>query len=197
MLDDIEALAALRLVKVYTSRGWSLVSLAHRVVLAEAEDMGIDNTPQVRTIFELTSEHQEKAAQLAGHEYDGEFPGWDTVLCYLDTQFPAPDTTDLSPADVLGDIVEALYPGGDPDAEWSPDTLDEIAGILDRAGLVPEAAHPDLVVGEEGGRDCTGNESVVDDAGCDWCGMANRTGTDGLCDECRASGDEACARGYF
>jgi hypothetical protein len=46
-------------------------------------------------------------------------------------------TTDLVPADVLRDIVEVMYPGGDVDAEWSPDTLDEIAGILDRAGLGP------------------------------------------------------------
>jgi hypothetical protein len=198
MLDDIAALAALRLVKVYTSRGWSLVSLEHRVVLAEAEDMGIDNTPQVRTIFELTSEHEEKAARLAGHEYHGEFPGWDVVLAYLATLFPAADTTDeQSPAAVLADIVEAMYPGGDPDAQWSPDTLDEIAAILGRAGLVPEDAHPDLVVGAEGGSACVGNEPVVTDAGCEWCGMANRTGKDGLCDQCRASGDEACARGHF
>jgi hypothetical protein len=41
-------------------------------------------------------------------------------------------------ARVLNQIVEAMYPGGDPNAEWSPDTLDEIAYILDRAGLVPQ-----------------------------------------------------------
>jgi hypothetical protein len=33
-------------------------------------------------------------------------------------------------------------------------------------------------------------------AGCDWCGMTDRTGQDGLCDQCRASADEVCQRGY-
>ena len=38
---------------------------------------------------------------------------------------------------VLNQIVESMYPGGDPDAEWSSDTLDTIASILQSAGLVP------------------------------------------------------------
>ena len=31
-------------------------------------------------------------------------------------------------------IKEALWPGGDVDHPWSPDTLDEIAGIMHRDG---------------------------------------------------------------
>lgn len=34
-------------------------------------------------------------------------------------------------------ILEAMYPGGDPEAEWSPDTLNEIARVLKDHGLAP------------------------------------------------------------
>ena len=37
------------------------------------------------------------------------------------------------------EILEAMYPGGDPDAEWSPDTLNTIADILKNRGLAPGA----------------------------------------------------------
>jgi len=32
-------------------------------------------------------------------------------------------------------VVEALYPNQDPDFEWSPDTLDEIANIVEGHNL--------------------------------------------------------------
>jgi hypothetical protein len=37
----------------------------------------------------------------------------------------------------LWDIVEILYPEGDPDSEWSSDELAYIARILDDLDLVP------------------------------------------------------------
>lgn len=43
---------------------------------------------------------------------------------------------------VVRAIQNILWFDGDtlePDKAWSPDTLDEIAGVLHRAGLAPEA----------------------------------------------------------
>lgn len=40
---------------------------------------------------------------------------------------------------LIAEIVEAVYPGQDPDAVWSPETLDHVAILLNRAGLTPEA----------------------------------------------------------
>ena len=38
---------------------------------------------------------------------------------------------------VVQGVLEALYPDADPDAEWSPDTLDDVALVLATAGLTP------------------------------------------------------------
>ena len=37
----------------------------------------------------------------------------------------------------LRQIQEILWPGGDPDHQWSPDTLDEIVDVLRQASFVP------------------------------------------------------------
>jgi len=38
---------------------------------------------------------------------------------------------------VVQGVLEALYPEADPDAKWSPDTLDDVALVLATAGLTP------------------------------------------------------------
>ena len=38
---------------------------------------------------------------------------------------------------ILNGVIEALWPGGDPDHEWSPDTLNEIKDALSSYGLDP------------------------------------------------------------
>jgi hypothetical protein len=38
---------------------------------------------------------------------------------------------------VVAGVRDALWPEGDPDHGWSPDTLDEIADLLARSGLGP------------------------------------------------------------
>jgi len=51
------------------------------------------------------------------------------------------DTSKLAEVQVgelLQRIVEAMYPGRDPHAAWSPETVDEVASILADAGLVPD-----------------------------------------------------------
>jgi hypothetical protein len=40
---------------------------------------------------------------------------------------------------VVGRIVAVLYPSDDPDAEWSPDTIDDVARVLADAGFGPHA----------------------------------------------------------
>jgi hypothetical protein len=39
--------------------------------------------------------------------------------------------------ELVAAVAECLWPGGDPDHEWSPDTPDEVAFVLDRHGLRP------------------------------------------------------------
>ncbi len=39
---------------------------------------------------------------------------------------------------IVEQIQSALWPTGDRDHQWSPDTLDEIAGALIDAGLGPD-----------------------------------------------------------
>jgi hypothetical protein len=34
-------------------------------------------------------------------------------------------------------IIDILYPDGDTEADWSPDTLPEIATLIEDAGLTP------------------------------------------------------------
>ena len=38
----------------------------------------------------------------------------------------------------LRTLQQTLWPGGDADHEWSPNTLDSVAGILNDAGLGPK-----------------------------------------------------------
>jgi hypothetical protein len=38
---------------------------------------------------------------------------------------------------VVQGVLEALYPDADPDAKWSPDTLEDVAAVLAMAGLTP------------------------------------------------------------
>lgn len=40
--------------------------------------------------------------------------------------------------DLILAINEAMYPGGDPEAEHSADTTMEVAVLLKRAGIMPE-----------------------------------------------------------
>ncbi len=40
------------------------------------------------------------------------------------------ETEDGTPENIVESIADALWPDGNPDFEWSPDTLNEIAGIL-------------------------------------------------------------------
>ena len=40
------------------------------------------------------------------------------------------------PQQVLRCIIEAMFPAGRIDEEWSADTLDSICGILDNAGYL-------------------------------------------------------------
>jgi hypothetical protein len=53
------------------------------------------------------------------------------------------ELTDAGAREALARVATALYPGGDPDAAWSPDALDEVAAALAAAGLVP-ASQPAL-----------------------------------------------------
>jgi hypothetical protein len=39
--------------------------------------------------------------------------------------------------ELVAAVAECLWPGGDPDHEWSPDTLDEVASVLGRHGPGP------------------------------------------------------------
>ncbi len=39
---------------------------------------------------------------------------------------------------VIEGVLDTLYPNGDPDQEWSADTLHDVAVVLTSAGLVPE-----------------------------------------------------------
>jgi hypothetical protein len=39
--------------------------------------------------------------------------------------------------DVVAGVADCLWPGGEPDQPWSPDTLDEIADLLARFGIGP------------------------------------------------------------
>lgn len=39
---------------------------------------------------------------------------------------------------VVHGVIDAMYPGANPDSEWSPDTLDEVAAVLAAAELVPD-----------------------------------------------------------
>lgn len=54
------------------------------------------------------------------------------------------DPHELSQADLI-DVVhrvqQALWPDGDAEHEWSPDTLEEISRALVEAGLSPEPEH--------------------------------------------------------
>jgi hypothetical protein len=131
-LSDVPALADLRLVKVLCDGDWSLLSLTHRAILCEGEIRTDASVPAI----ELTEDLERRAAQRAGLPSDGSFPGWDAVCDLLDEMLPGR----AGSSDVLGEIVEAMFPGGAPDAQWSPDTLDEIAIILDRAGLSPRGS---------------------------------------------------------
>ena len=45
----------------------------------------------------------------------------------------------LEPEAVLRQLQEILWPAGDADHEWSPDTIDEVARVLTDAGFRPEA----------------------------------------------------------
>ena len=44
--------------------------------------------------------------------------------------------------EALVDICEALYPAGNCYAEWSTDTLEEVARILRDIGLTPDVERP-------------------------------------------------------
>ena len=37
----------------------------------------------------------------------------------------------------LADIMQALYPLGDPEAEWDADTIDDVNRVTDALGLTP------------------------------------------------------------
>lgn len=39
--------------------------------------------------------------------------------------------------EVVRCLQATLWPNGNPDFEWSPDTIDAVAGILNDAGLGP------------------------------------------------------------
>ena len=43
----------------------------------------------------------------------------------------------MDPKDVLKQVSEALWPDGNPDHEWSPDTLYEISEAMEVAGYGP------------------------------------------------------------
>lgn len=43
--------------------------------------------------------------------------------------------------DVCRQIENILWPNGDVDAEWSADTLDQIASVLIENGLAPDALY--------------------------------------------------------
>lgn len=40
---------------------------------------------------------------------------------------------------IVREIIDILYPGGDPEAEWDIDMLDQISDVLNAHGLVPTA----------------------------------------------------------
>jgi len=42
-----------------------------------------------------------------------------------------------APEDTLRELAEVLWPEGDPDHEWSADTIDEVARVLTDAGFRP------------------------------------------------------------
>lgn len=44
--------------------------------------------------------------------------------------------------DALTDIMETLYPGGDPEAEWDSGTMSSVAEVLGELGLVPPEEPP-------------------------------------------------------
>ena len=52
--------------------------------------------------------------------------------------------------DMLERIFNALYPGGDPDTQWSPDTLDSIAQVFHDYEIErPGTAEPSMLTDRE------------------------------------------------
>ena len=49
------------------------------------------------------------------------------------------ETEPGTPENIVASIVDALWPDGNPDFEWSPDTLNEIADILTARGYGPDS----------------------------------------------------------
>jgi hypothetical protein len=68
------------------------------------------------------------------------------------------------------DLAGCLWPGGDPDRQWGPDTLEEVADLLNTAGLRPAGS---------------------DNSGCDRCGTNDAVGSDGSCQDCGEAGKDA------
>jgi hypothetical protein len=59
---------------------------------------------------------------------------------------------------VVEGVLDALYPNADPDAEWSADTLDDVAAVLVTAGLVPKNEERPMVYCDH----CSGNVPLDD-----------------------------------
>ena len=99
-------LQSLRLLNVAVpGEGVALVSLAHRSVLAQGDDLtSFDDVPDLV----VTEEMEQQIKTALGLTHAG-WPGWDTVLAYLD-QYPAVlcgEKVQAAVAEALGHAVDA------------------------------------------------------------------------------------------
>jgi hypothetical protein len=76
-----EAIVALRLATIYADESTTLVSLAHRFVLADAENLSVPaGTPHL----DMTEALERQITEAAGGT-NGNWPGWDAVFAYIDS----------------------------------------------------------------------------------------------------------------
>ena len=85
--SDVPQIKALRLVTIYGDESTSLVSLAHRVIIADFDG---EEPQQGIPHLHLTQEiEQEAGIQYWGEDFKGEeegFPGWPAIFEYLDAR---------------------------------------------------------------------------------------------------------------
>jgi hypothetical protein len=86
-----EPITALRLATIDADGSTTLVSVAHRFVLADAQKLSVpSDTPHL----DMAADLERQITEAIGARYDGSWPGWDAVFTYIDSH---PDV--LSPGE--------------------------------------------------------------------------------------------------